>query len=296
MANKNVHIVFKTLNFLHHETSKKYKLQAIDKLILINLASHSGTKGIFPMQQTIAKELGVSIRYIRSRTKYLQQLRLLSIQKLGRKYHYELICLWETEFLYSVDKPLQTRLIEEPQFPYSPVDNTQQGNSSSAIQGNHRSGHRGTTVPTNNKVSNKENKNREREPLSLVFEPDEESQFLCKDLGLNLATEIDSFLNRSKYDKTQYNFQRWMKSSKEYQDRKGNKSSSSPKDEVRSTVKWFVPSESPKPAPRVEEPYEVPVIEYRTFKQIKADYEKRIKDEAQGVQLNGNNEPGTNSR
>ncbi len=135
----------------------------------------------------------------------------------------------------------------------------------------------------------------EREPLSPLFEPNEESQFLCKDLGLNMATEYESFMNRCKHNKTDYNFQRWMKDSKEYQIRKGSKTSSSPKDEVRSTVKWYVPDEPAKPrVPHLDEDKPRPPIEYRTFKQIKADHEKRLMEqEAQGVQTNGDDDSGT---
>jgi hypothetical protein len=149
--------------------------------------------------------------------------------------------------------------------------------------------------PVVREACKRNNKTERESALSPIFEPDEESLFLVKDLGLNLATVIDSFLNRHKREKTQYEFQRWCKDEKKYIDRKGNGSFSKPKDEVRSTVQWFKPTEPPKPAPRVDEPYEVPVIEYRTFKQIKADYERRLEQEAQGVR-NGNNEPGTNGR
>ena len=96
------------------------------------------------MQQTIAKEMKISIRYVREITKRLESLGLITITKMGRKYHYAF------------------PFIAEPQFLYEPVDNSQQRNPSSPIQRNPSSGHRGTGVPTNNKVSNKEVKNIEK--------------------------------------------------------------------------------------------------------------------------------------
>ncbi len=69
----------------------------------------------------------------------------------------------------------------------------------------------------NNKINI--NKLREREPLS-GFEPDEKNINLCLDFKLNLKEEIDSFINRCKWKKDQYNFSRWMKLSYEYRTKK----------------------------------------------------------------------------
>jgi hypothetical protein len=54
---KDIHIVFDVLNFLHSDAVKEYDILPIDKLILINLASHNGPKGICPSIDRIAQEL-----------------------------------------------------------------------------------------------------------------------------------------------------------------------------------------------------------------------------------------------
>lgn len=84
------------------------------------------------------------------------------------------------------------------------------------------------------KSFNKINK-KQREPLS-DFEPDEQSKILCSDLRLVLADELQSFMSpRHKGDKTQYEFQRWLKNSHEYK----NKNKSKQNDEPRCTVPEF---------------------------------------------------------
>lgn len=242
---KQIHVVFQVLNFIHGEASKKYNLMPIDKLILINFASHKGTKGIFPSQETIASELDISIRYVRERTKHLIAIDVLSVQKEGRKYKYDLKFLQELQFLNDdkIGEPQfrnQTHndpIIPEPQFPYS----EQQRNPSSPIYRNHSSGHSGTPVPTNNKVITKDN-NKERdsgqargEPKnSLSFEPDKNNQELASRLGLDLGEQLRSFQNRHRGEKNQYEFERWLKNGHEYANKKNGGSQ-----EVRSTVPWF---------------------------------------------------------
>jgi len=68
-------------------------------------------------------------------------------------------------------------------------------------------------------------KNTEREALSdlSIFEPDEASTILCSDLRLDMTVELQSFRERHKGKKTQYEFQRWLKSAKEYAERKSGK-------------------------------------------------------------------------
>jgi hypothetical protein len=97
----------------------------------------------------------------------------------------------------------------------------------------------GESAPINN-INNINNIKREstirkkRESLSDFF-PNEENQLLCKDLRLNINDEIESFKNRHRGKKTQYEFSRWLKSSKQYQ------SSKSENREIRSTVPLYGP-------------------------------------------------------
>lgn len=89
--------------------------------------------------------------------------------------------------------------------------------------------------PNYKALTNQGTKKRESALSSDQFLPDEQNQFLCKDLGLTLAEELDSFRNRHKGEKSQYEFGRWMKASKEYRSR------NQPAQEIRSTVKdWQV--------------------------------------------------------
>lgn len=94
---------------------------------------------------------------------------------------------------------------------------------------------RGETATINNiKSINKEK--REREPLS-NFEPNEENQLLAKDLKLKIEDELESFTNRHKGEKTQYEFGRWLKNSHQYL----NKKSIPVSNETRSTVPEYGP-------------------------------------------------------
>jgi len=165
---KDIHIVFQVINFIHESISKQYKLLPIDKLLLITLASHKGAKGIFPMQETLADELGITRRHLRGRIKYLESVGLIWIEKIGRKHHYhlqKLSTIGELQCLY--EEP-----IGEPQC---------------LSQGNHSASHRGTVVATNNKVSNKikkvERARKKPAPLSADFSPTEKTRAIIDGMG-----------------------------------------------------------------------------------------------------------------
>jgi hypothetical protein len=91
-------------------------------------------------------------------------------------------------------------------------------------------GHSDPLVTSSCKKGKKE---RERSPL--FFEPDDSSIVLAHELRLKLADELESFRNRHKGEKTQYEFQRWMKRSKEYQGRNAGVT------ETRSTIQEWGP-------------------------------------------------------
>src|SRR5213075_2168567 len=165
MSEKIIHIVFQVLNFIHSASSKTYKLLPIDKLILLNLASHKGIKGIFPMQETIADEVDMTRRHLRNRLKYLEEIGLIFVEKIGRRHYYHL-------------QKLST--IGELQFPNDDAI----GELQFLSQGNCSSSHRGITVATNNKVNNKIKK-RERvrkklAPFPPDFLPDQKTKDLVR--------------------------------------------------------------------------------------------------------------------
>lgn len=263
---KTVHIVFQVLNFLHDVDSKKYKLLPIDKLILITLASHKGSKGIFPSQETLADELGMTIRHLRNRIKFLEKSGLLFVEKLGRRHFYHLTNL---------------STIEEPQFPYQEKIEELQFRS----QGNYSSGHRGTTVPPNNKISNKLNKTerarKKRLPLSLDFHPNKNGQKMCEEVSAKTGLSFDALLTKFKnlqkskdnlsadWDAEWENFLINERPSALLGEKKR-----SGQHEVKSTVPWFVPKERKPKVEVIPDDSNMPTPR-EVLAMMRADVEKR---------------------
>lgn len=178
---KSQHIVFQVLNFLHNSISKTYKLLPIDKLILITLASHKGSKGIFPMQETLADELETSRRYMRSRLKFLEKSGLIFVEKMALKNHYHLT------FISPLEDPQipQEEKLEDLQIPLKRI---------------YRSPNRGSTDATNNKLNNKI-KNRERArairaPLSDSWKPNKKNQEKALDVARKVGRTSEELLTK----------------------------------------------------------------------------------------------------
>lgn len=236
MQGKSIHIVFEVINFLLSDEAKKHKLFPIDKLILITLASHKGTKGIFPMQETLADELGIGRRYLRLRIRFLEKSGFLFVEKIGRRHFYHLLNLSTTG---------------EPQIPYHQKIEEPQFRS----QGNYSSAHRGTTDATNNKVSNKLNKSERSTrkktalPLSVDFEPNRETVQEAKRVGLTYDEanyEVEKFFNyylENGEEKTDWQLvlQNWFIRAGDYKRKNGAITVNA--QEVRSTVPWFYPEQ-----------------------------------------------------
>jgi len=252
---KNVHIVFKVTNYLKSRPENSPPILPIDKVILIFLATHHGHLGIFPNQETLARECEISIRYVRERLQYLMECGLISITRIRRKHHYNL------DFL---TKELST--IAEPQFPYQETIAEPQFPS----QRNHSSAHSGTTVPTNNSIKNPSNKiergREERDPLlSLSFDFVISGKTIDQGMegGLTqdeVEAEIEKYIEEKELTeerKTEKEWQalilRWVMNAVAYKARKGGQISSrqgfqgkgnaqQPRhDEPRSTVKAWGP-------------------------------------------------------
>ncbi len=175
------HIMFQVNNFLKTPQCKKHKLLHIDKLILFYLSGHKGDKGIFPMQETLADELEISIRYLRTRLKNLEKKGFLYIENINRKSHYHLIFLSTIEDLQIPSK----EKIEDPQIRSQRI---------------HRSGHTGSTDATNNKLNNKLN-NREstrtnRAPLSPDWQPDQKRQALAKEIAQKTGKSVEQLISK----------------------------------------------------------------------------------------------------
>lgn len=90
-----------------------------------------------------------------------------------------------------------------------------------------------TQIPNNN-LNNNINK---RERALSIFSPNDESKALCSDLKLNINDELNSFENRHRGFKTQYEFQRWLRNSKSYIDKNLNVN----RNETRSNVPFWGP-------------------------------------------------------
>lgn len=231
MADKSIHIVFQVLNSLHDANSKAYKLLPVDKLILITLASHKGTQGIFPMQETLADEIGTSLRYMKTRLKFLEKNGFIFVEKINRKNHYHLLNLSTEGDLQITNEEIKG----DPQITSQVI---------------YRSPHRGSTDATNNKVSNKLNKIERghasrASPLSDDFMPNKQSIMKAKELGLTedeANFEFDKFMSYyqdtgEKKSNWQKALQLWFIRAIEYKEENGYEI----KHEIVSTVRDYDP-------------------------------------------------------
>lgn len=213
MAEKSVHIVFKVLNFLYSNESRKYKLLPNDERILINLSHHNGPKGICPSATTMSKELHISERYVRERLSHLEGLNLIKInQTLGKKNSYDLL------FLSTAPEPQFTPLEKttpEPQFrgPLNPSSETPEPQFRTII----------TT-----KDQQRINKERVREKsiralsLPVSFSPNQEHHKICSKKNLNIEAQLEKFFNyhqskKSKRKDWDATFQKWLLAEKQIQ-------------------------------------------------------------------------------
>lgn len=255
MSNKSIHIVFQVLNFLHSSISSSLNLLPLDKLILINLASHKGPKGICPSTLTIAKELKVSKRHIVDRLSYLQTLTLngnylIKINKSpGKRSHYYL----------SIPMP-ELSTTGEPQFT-SEVDFTGEPQFTTVVNHSSQTGEPQFTQSTkSNKTSNPERGRKNRaHPLPVDYLHTELHEDKAQEMGME-ADEFfdckDKFMAHHKAKGTEKvdwdaEFDLWLireerfraeetaKRSLRAADRSSGSGSGRGQQEVRSTVPWF---------------------------------------------------------
>jgi len=89
MVNKNIHIVFQVLNFLHSDHHSAMITSGTEHRVLTNLASHKGDKGIFPSIPTIAKELKLGTRVVYRAIQKWVSLNIIEIESdAGKNNHY----------------------------------------------------------------------------------------------------------------------------------------------------------------------------------------------------------------
>lgn len=85
---KEIHIVFQVLNFLHSDHHLAMITTPAEHLLLINLASHKGIKGICPSLSLIAKELKLTkMTVIRSIERW-EELEIIHRRKEAGKRNY----------------------------------------------------------------------------------------------------------------------------------------------------------------------------------------------------------------
>lgn len=176
MQENKIHVVFQVLNFLTDPSSFSYDLLLIDKFILIILAKHHGELGIFPKQETLAKEANLSKRYTRERLLHLQKIGLISVKKINRRHHYFL------EFLSTT---------VQPQLHSEVIHNEIRVQPQLHSECSYRSSQSAAVVPTNNIINNPINKTEGGEskkffsPIPSNFYPNKQSQKLAEENGFD---------------------------------------------------------------------------------------------------------------
>lgn len=193
------------------------------KSLLRYLATHNFHKpGFFFKNATYMAALEISEKTLQRSFTHLEEKNFITIERRfdenGRQISNGIYLNIPDEFLEKYEKTILegVKNAEQNDAPNSPVNMTTLGASTC------RGGSRQYDDPyNNNKTNNKINNKREskkRSPLS-PFSPNGQNTLLCQDLKLVMTEEMASFEARHKGEKSQYEFGRWLKSSKEYKDR-----------------------------------------------------------------------------
>lgn len=104
MQEKSIHIVFQVLNFIFSEASSNYRLLPVDRLLLVALAKHHGSKGIYPSTRTLARELHLSKTHIKERINYLDSINLIKINRKNGCSHFYYLEFLSTDRSTTVDR------------------------------------------------------------------------------------------------------------------------------------------------------------------------------------------------
>jgi hypothetical protein len=245
MQEKAIHIVFQVLNYVLSPNHIDNRLLPVHRLLLIALAKHHGVKGIYPSTTTLAKELNVSPRYIKTCINYLETANILRIErKNGRSNHYFL------EFLSTDQGSVDHRCTPDHR---GTVD--------------HPTGELQITPPVNcgspnqNKYQNKRNNTERRKKAALTlsddFVPSKQSVKKAEEVGLTedeANYEFDKFMNHyqeKQEEKTDWQFvlQNWFIRAGDYKRKKGI--TVKPQD-VKSTVPWYNPADAQRGAAPIQ--------------------------------------------
>lgn len=216
---KDIHIVFKVMNFIKSEESRKYGLKSDEQILLITLASHHGQKGIYPAIPTLAQELKCSTRSIIRIIKKLEDKSLIYVQRsFGISNHYELIFLQK---LSTTSDTVVTgdKMGTSDNVVTTPVTNEVVTSDNVVTQSDRR-------IDQKNRI---ETRASERAPTIPFFEPDEHNRAQADRLGVDLVVEVASFCCKRKGNFTQQAFTEWLKQAARYK-QKYSKGLSNPMD------------------------------------------------------------------
>lgn len=225
-----IHIVFQVINY---SRSHESNLTDPEFRILTYLASHKGEKGIYPSKETLAISVKKHPRTVQTILHSLERKGIISIKDIpGYSNQYEI--------------KLSTTLGE---YASGATELTlgEYASGGEAVYVDTLGEYASLSDKTNNlnKITKRGTNRASRSALS-IFSPDERNQWLAKDLRLNLNDEIESFKKRyeGKGKDLQYEFGRWLKGAKEYQDKKstyGKGANGNGKQEIRCTVPLYGP-------------------------------------------------------
>lgn len=208
---KDIHIVFQVLNFIYGPAITEFKILDIDKHILILLAKHNGPGGIYPSTHTLAKELSKTPTYIKRRINFLEEKKLIQLERhYGRSHRYLL-----SEVIHSRSTTVDQSTTVDRSTAVLTTGQLQVANRSTAVD------------PINLNNQSRLSKQRERSfpraarssptPLSLNdFSPSEANQILCRELGLDLENQVEKFKSRFKANgrNLQFEFGEWIRNDK----------------------------------------------------------------------------------
>lgn len=210
---------------------------ASHKLVMLALADNSDSEGLcYPFVERIARYSGLKVRQVQNIIKQLEKDQYLTRDERYKRNRQQSSNCYQLHFLdhhprvthSSTETHCSTKKISTGVHPSAPMGASQCTpppalECTPPPQKNDEK-FNGNNIVINNAVSvtksSLTNNITKRERALSVFEPDEESKILCADLKLSLKDEMDSFMNRYKGEKTQYEFQRWLKNSYNYINRK----------------------------------------------------------------------------
>lgn len=217
---------FLVSKFLNSKESLKFNLSSTDRHVLryvadfIDMAnSSSGQRQSKILLGQAALFTGYSITTVKRSLRKLIKTNLLNAicRASGVPGIYTLGNVFETEVTQtqvSVDN--SKTWVTQTQVP--PVDKADLGHTDPG-PGSHRPGP-GSHRPISNKISNnsykKEQSARPSVAPAAIFQPNEENIRLAKELNLDLARELSTFLVKSKGPQTQKAFEGWLYKGHEY--------------------------------------------------------------------------------